>query len=92
MNYLAAAHAQSATSQYFTLLLVSAVLTTVGAITAFDLFGFVSKFAIPPSHRSMEMRERRGLPAPSKVVGGFFLCVGAPVLIITLIVGIIALV
>jgi hypothetical protein len=52
--YLAAAHAQSGIADLLKLLLISVALTAVGAVIAFDLFGFVSKYRVPPSPRTIE--------------------------------------
>lgn len=85
MEYFAAAHASPAITQGVTLLLISIPLMTIGALLAFDLFGFVSKNRVPPTQRSLEFRERWGLPDTHKLVGGAFLTVGALVFILAVI-------
>ena len=85
MEYFATARTQSAIADGITLLLISALLTAVGALLVFDLFGFVSKNRITPTRRSIELRERWGLPDTSKLVGWGFLGVGAPLLVVSLV-------
>jgi hypothetical protein len=93
VNYLVAAHTQSITTvQYFIGLLVLAVFAGVGAVLVFDLFGFVSKYGIPPSRRTVERMERYGLPNPHKIVGGAFLLVGGLFFVFAVIAGIIGLI
>jgi hypothetical protein len=85
VEYFAAANSSSAISQGATLLLISVPLIAIGALLAFDLFGFVSKNRVPPTSRSREFRERLGLPDTHKLVGGTFLIVGILVFIFAVI-------
>lgn len=85
VGYFAAAHTQSAIADGLTLLLISILLTAVGAIIASDLFGFISKYRVPPSRRSVEFQEKWDMPDVSKLVGGLFLCVGVPLFILSLV-------
>jgi hypothetical protein len=72
VGYLAEASVRSGLSSELSLVLISAALTVIGAVVLFDLFGFVTKYRVPMSPRSIQ----RGWPDPAKVVGGVFLVVG----------------
>jgi hypothetical protein len=72
VGYLAEASVQSDLSSELPLVLISAALTVNGAVVLFDLFGFVTKYRVPMSPRSIQL----GLPDPAKVAGGVFLVVG----------------
>lgn len=85
MGYFAATRASSPIAQGVTLLLISILLMAVGTLLVFDLFGFVTKNRVPLPSRSLEFRERWGLPDTSKLVGWAFLSVGAPLFIFVLI-------
>lgn len=85
MGYFAAAHNQSGIALGLTLVLLSFLLTAVGAIITFDLFGFVTKNRVPPSRRTLESQEKWDIPDVSKLVGGLFLCVGVPLFILSLV-------
>ena len=89
--YLAAAHAQSVIPDWLQLLLISLVLTAVGAVVTFDLFGFVSKYRVPQSPGTIELQEKYGMPDVAKVVGVAFLCVGISVLILFVVFGLVVL-
>lgn len=91
MHYLAAAHAQTGTSEYFTLLLISIAMMATGFFVAFDPFGFIAKTRVPRSPKSLELEEKWGIPDVTKVVGGGFLCVGVLCLIFCLVIGVVML-
>jgi vacuolar-type H+-ATPase subunit I/STV1 len=89
--YLAATHAQSGIADWLKLLLISVALTAVGSVIAFDLFGFVSKYRVPPSPRTIEAQERYGRPDVAKVVGVVFLSTGVVCLAFSLVIGLVDL-
>jgi hypothetical protein len=84
-SYSAAGSVESGRAAGVTLLLISIVLCVVGALLVFDLFGFASNFGSEPSSRSLDFREKWGLPEPRKLIGWGFLFPGVALLVISVI-------
>jgi hypothetical protein len=78
-------------ADWLKLLLIPLALTAVGAVIAFDLFGFVSKYRVSPSPRTIEAQEKYGRPDIVKVVGVVFLSTGVVCLAFCLVIGLVDL-
>jgi hypothetical protein len=92
MLLLAAAHAQSGVVAGLKILLISGLITAIGAIVLFDPFGLASKYRFPPVPGTLELQEKYGRPDVAKLIGGMFLCVGGVTFIVILVGEIILLV